>query len=254
MEYQLTSAVLAAHVGAGLIGAFVAFPAAFFARKGSPLHKSAGRAFVLAFVVICLTSYALDFQELTGVDIYRWWADPNMFRLGFDMPIDIKLVQTAAITTFALYLAVSGWRMWARRRRHAAGRSAPLDVVLAMAALFAVGAFVIATWKSADWFSAEGQSVSALSTEHLVILALGLVVAGEAFLDLRSILTRRAPRYWWFVHMRRMLLAEAGLLAAIALRCWPAPDVGLGMALPVAAFVLIGLVMTVRGLRAAYPN
>jgi hypothetical protein len=64
-------------------------------------------------VVICLTGYLLDWDEILGLHVFRFWGSPNLMALlyGPADPLALRpliVAGTAAINSFALYLALLG--------------------------------------------------------------------------------------------------------------------------------------------------
>jgi len=57
----------------------------------------------------------------------------------------------------------------------------------------------------------------------LAFLSLGGII--EATLDIAKTLGWVHMKRWWIVHMRKMLLAQLGLLSAFLLRCVPEKNI-----------------------------
>lgn len=109
--HQLNVAV---HVGFGSLGLVLGM-AQFLTKKGGPVHRFVGRLFLAAFSVV-VASAAI------GVALFQF----NAF--------------LAVITLLAGYAAVSGFRILTIRRDGLAA----FDVMLSVAGLAAVGAFLVA--------------------------------------------------------------------------------------------------------------
>lgn len=238
MDNWLVSFELAVHVAAGYIGALLAFPLAIGARKGASWHRISGRVFVGAFVIICLTGYLLDLDEIFDLVVSRPWAKlnqvPDLYNVASTLSFrEIGVMATAATNTFALYLALSGWRVWSRRDAARVSKISWLDVVLSLVELAACCIFVIAFWQI---IPDKGKSSLYLIVVPL-IAAVPLLDAGN---DLWQTLSCRSPQHCWIQHARKLAMAEAGLLAAIALRCAPEQYV---LASMVASVLLIALPM-----------
>ena len=128
-----------------------------------------------------------------------------------------------AINSFALYLALSGWRVWARREAIATQQPQRLDQVLAVVELVACGVFMLAFWQLI-------QDLGLNPWLRLSIPLLAVLPVMDAGNDLIQATWGVVPALWWLQHLRKLAMAEAGLLAAIALRCTPEPYVIWGMA------------------------
>jgi len=236
MENWLISFELALHVAAGYIGALFAFPLAIGARKGSPWHKISGRVFVGAFVIICLTGYLLDFDEILDLVVSRPWAQlnqiPNLYKVNSTLGSrEIAVMATSATNTFALYLAISGWRVWSRRNAANANKVQWIDLFLAAIEIIACFIFIVAFW----------QVIPDTGKNPLYLIVVPFVAAVpllDAGNDLMQTFRCLSPGNWWIQHARKLAMAEAGLLAAIALRCAPEQYV---LASMVASVVLIAL-------------
>jgi hypothetical protein len=91
----------------GYVGALLAFPLAIAARKGSSWHNISGRVFVGVFVIVYLTGYLLDCDEILDLVVVRPWSKLNHVpvlynvnsTLGFR---EIAVMATSAMNTFAL--------------------------------------------------------------------------------------------------------------------------------------------------------
>ena len=236
MLRSLISIELIIHVVAGYCGAFVAFPLAISAHKGTPWHRWSGRLFVGCFLVICITGYLLNWDELLDLPVFRAWGDPGgaqgLYRPSRPLAMrELIVLGTAAVNTFALYLALSGWRVWARRRTLDAGQPQRIDQLLAVVELVACAVFAVAFW----------QLIPVLGMNTLLrlpMLVVALVPALDAGNDLLQASQGEAPRHWWLMHLRKLAMAEAGLLAAVALRCMPSPYVLGSMVLSVVVVVI----------------
>lgn len=252
MLRSLISIELILHVIAGYCGAFVAFPLAIAARKGTDWHRLSGRLFVGCFLVICITGYILNWDELLALPVFRSWGDPGGAQ-GLYQPSEplamreLTVLGTASVNTFALYLAISGWRVWARRRALEAGKPQRFDQVLAVVELVACAVFVVAFWQLIPVLG-----LSALL--RLPVLAVAVVPALDALNDLVQSAAAQAPQQWWLLHLRKLAMAEAGLLAAVALRCVPSPYVLISMLLSVLIVVIPTLLIIRARLRSQHSD
>lgn len=219
MESWLISFELALHVAAGYIGALLAFPLTIAARKGSSWHKISGRVFVGAFVIICLTGYLLDCDEILDLVVSRPWAKSNHVPVLYNVKStlgfrEVAVMATSAINTFALYLAISGWRVWSRRNAVKASKTQWIDIFYSIMVILACFVFVVAFW----------QLISDTGKSPLFLVAVPFVAAVpllDAGNDLIQTLRCLSPQHCWIQHARKLAMAEAGLFAAIALRCAP---------------------------------
>jgi hypothetical protein len=64
--------------------------------------------------------------------------------LGFR---EIVVMATSAINTFALYLAISGWRVWSRRNAVNARKIQWIDIFYSIMEIIACFVFVVAFWQ-----------------------------------------------------------------------------------------------------------
>ena len=64
----------------------------------------------------------------------------------------------------------------------------------------------------------------------------------------------QAPQQWWLLHLRKLAMAEAGLLAAVALRCVPSPYVLISMLLSVLIVVIPTLLIIRARLRSQHSD
>lgn len=219
VESWLISFELALHVAAGYIGALLAFPLTIAARKGSSWHKISGRVFVGAFVIICLTGYLLDCDEILDLVVSRPWAKSNHVPVLYNVKStlgfrEVAVMATSAINTFALYLAISGWRVWSRRNAVKASKTQWIDIFYSIMVILACFVFVVAFW----------QLISDTGKSPLFLVAVPFVAAVpllDAGNDLIQTLRCLSPQHCWIQHARKLAMAEAGLFAAIALRCAP---------------------------------
>jgi len=236
MESWFISFELGLHVIAGFIGALFAFPLAIGARKGSPWHKISGRVFVGAVLIICVTGYLLDVDEILDLVVSRPWAKlnqvPDLYQVNSTLSFrEIFVMATSAINTFALYLAISGWRVWSRRDAANANKIQWADLFFAVSEIFACFVFVVAFW----------QLIPDAGKNPLYLLAVPFIAAVpllDAGNDLMQTFRCHSPKHCWIQHARKLAMAEAGLLAAVALRCAPEPYV---LASMVASVALVAL-------------
>ena len=221
----ILSFFLMAHVLAGVVAAFIAFPVAALAMKGGNLHRWAGLTFVGCFFFICVGGYLLEFENLTGavVDVFGFELNISPYREdgGVDM---LAVVNTAMVNTMAFYLAVSGWRVWARARAADRGMFPKFDSIIAVLEIAAGLLFAVTLWRAVDQSDTEGVSgvlSGSLELSHLTIIAATRYVMVDAGHDLYIGLARRPPKTWWIIHARKMITAEMGLAAAFPYRCVP---------------------------------
>ena len=216
---------LTAHVLAGIVAAFVAFPVAALAAKGGTLHRWGGLTFVGCFFFICVGGYLLEFENLTGTVVDVFGLELNVSPYRKDGGVDVlAVVNTAMVNTMAFYLAVSGWRVWARARAADRGVLPKFDSIIAVLEIVAGLLFAVTLWRAVDQSDTEGVSgvlSGSLEMGHLIIIAATLYVMIDAGHDLYIGLARRPPKKWWIVHARKMITAEMGLAAAFPYRCVP---------------------------------
>src|SRR5215469_7231076 len=151
----LTTLAFILHVSAGTIGLFSG-TVAIFARKGSPLHRTAGTVFFVSMLVMA---------------VFAIW-------LGFAMPGQIVNV---FIGIFVFYLVATAW-LTVHRKEHSTGLAEKIAfaVILLLCAPFAILSFQRATGMPTFVRSAvplEGPVLVALYSFTLVI---GIAVIADA--------------------------------------------------------------------------
>lgn len=221
----ILSVFLTAHVLAGIVAAFIAFPVAALARKGGVLHRWSGLTFVGCFFFICVGGYLLEFENLTGTVVDVFGLELNISPYREDGSVDVlAVINTAMVNSMAFYLAVSGWRVWARARAADRGVFPKFDSIIAVLEIAAGFLFAVTLWRAVDQSDPEGFSgvlSGSLELSHLIIIAATLYVMVDAGYDLYIGLARRPPKTWWIIHARKMITAEMGLAAAFPYRCVP---------------------------------
>ena len=192
--HQSLSPTLFVHILAGVIAAFIAFPLALLAKKGSAIHVLSGKAFLIAFLGICATGYILDYYDLK--DIFFSTNEGALSLIIYQKPSSIsEVLATASINTFAAYLAISGWRM---AHQHYKGIKTSFDKTfdITLAALL-IAACIL-------FFSTGKQIFSAipLGTPSLIKITclLALISFGgfiEATIDILRATGRLKVKRWW---------------------------------------------------------
>jgi hypothetical protein len=218
---QILFAFLVVHVAAGAVTAFVTFPIAAFATKGSRLHTWAGRAFVAGFFFLCAGGYVLEWEYLKGVVVDVFGVDLNVS--PFNKQSDpMAVLNTSMVNTIALYFALSGWRVWRRAELAEAGRYPLFDSVIAVLEIGAGILFLTTLWLGIDGGALRHDlSWSFVLEGHAIIAAATAYVVFDAGHDLYIGVVRRPPRAWWRMHARKMIAAQMGLAAAFPYRCMP---------------------------------
>ena len=226
MGEQSLKVFLYVHVFAGFLAAFVAFPIAALATKGSRLHAAAGRTFVGCFVFLCVGGYFLEFENLksTVVDVFGIELNVSPF---YKQTNTIAVINTLMVNTIALYFALTGWRVWRRAPQSEVGRYPIFDSILAVAGLLAGGTFLATLWFAIDRGAVDHHTAPSFVWEgHAIIAAASAYVFFDAGKDLWIGVARRPPKAWWRIHARKMIAAEMGLAAAFPYRCIPFGRVG----------------------------
>ncbi|MDA7765918.1 hypothetical protein N8917_01105 [bacterium] len=226
---SILGVVLPVHIVAGAISALVAFPIAVFAVKGSRPHVTAGRCFVAGYVVVCVTGLLLEMERTTGGTIRVLWtefklAGPRVSDSGH-LPPSV-LFATATLDLAFLYLAVSGWRVWARARNATRGVFTRFDTILAATAVAVAIAFGVSWWIVVDAVATMPSAPKGTTGPHLFFTVAALIFLVDAGLDLRISIKRRPPKVWWFKHARKMVMAQVFLAAGIPFRCADLEHVG----------------------------
>jgi hypothetical protein len=235
--------MLKIHILAGAIAAFIAFPAAIFSRKGSKIHQWSGLLFVACFCSICGGGYLLEFENLQGTVVDIYGIDFMVSPFAKNIKIDyLAIVNTAMVNTMALYVAVSGWRIWKRAEAAEKGLFPRFDTLFASLYLLSGLVFAMTLWVAFDK-KQEVEHLSHLTMEfaHLIIIAATAYVAYDACIDLYINIFCKPPRQWWPIHARKMISAEMGLAAAFPYRCGDmAGMVGLWMLVAMDIIFVIG--------------
>ena len=112
----------------------------------------------------------------------------------------LAVVNTAMVNTMAFYLAVSGWRVWARAR--AADREVfpKFDSIIAAIAMAVAVAFGVSWWMVVDAVATMPSAPKGTIGPHLFFTVAASIFLLDASLDLRIGIKRRGPRTWWFKH------------------------------------------------------
>jgi len=228
--------VISAHILFGAIAAFVLCPLAVFARKGSRLHRRAGRLYIAFVVLICISGIL---ALLDPFFLAQYWQQESAAK-GFG-----GIFQSARNPTmFFLFLVImlaymsfSAVRLWPRTGYGAAERirSNAFDWVLtAVMAAYAVGFLVVGI---EDLLSHSKYATTFLGGA-LVMLAF---VGFDAYTFIARPQVRRYP--WWVLHMTKLCYAWAGLLDAfwIRLRVFVLPEDLLQAHLHVGTLLWLGL-------------
>ena len=242
---SILAVVLPIHIVVGAISALVAFPVAAFAVKGSRPHVAAGRCFVIGYVVVCLTGLLLEMERTTGGTIRVLWTEfklvgPKVSDSGHLPPL--LFFATATLDLAFLYLAVSGWRVWARARDATHEVFARFDTVLAAIAMVVAVAFGVSWWMVVDAVATMPSAPKGTIGPHLFFTVAASIFLLDAGLDLRIGLKRRGPRTWWFKHARKMVMAQVFLAAGIPFRCADLEHVGFWTMATALLVVLTGAV------------
>lgn len=216
----MTSLVLFFHIFAGIIAALIAFPFAMLAKKGSNLHVLAGKVFLYSFLVICLTGYILDYQEMYHLFIANGLLIKEFYRNYTVVSSPIHLFFTASINTFATYLVISGWRI---AYKHYKGNKTTFDKFFDVSlAIFLIAAVIVFFLTGLELPNIHSESKMHLHMSKQLFIVIGLISLGglvEASLDILRAFNFCTPKKWWIVHMRKMFLAELGLVLAFIYRC-----------------------------------
>lgn len=221
--YHQVSFVLANHLIAGFIAAFIAFPLAFFSKKGSLLHVTAGRVFVLSFLIICISGYHMDADEIFNIPLiktslcklhsYQFCSSDTLTNKIHD-----RILITVCINTFALYLCLSGWRLANQHRRgRLTKKTAGFNACFAGLECLMVLLFAVAEGYNYSLLH-QLYDVAALKY-YAVVGAIALIPLLDAARDLYFALMKKIPPCWWKMHLRKMLMAEYGLIVAFVFRC-----------------------------------
>lgn len=213
LDYPTTylDVLISLHILAGFVGAFILCPLAAFARKGSRLHRAAGRWFLIDVVVIS-ASGTLTLLDPAFLEVY--WANETELK-GFG-----QIFQSAKlpnlfflfIMVMFAYSAFSAVRLWARTGYGAAERitSGPVDWGLALA--MGVFALIFLGVGIDDWLHHEAFAAT--------FIVGPLVMLGFVCFDLYTFIWRpRVARFrWWVLHVVKIMYVWAGLLQAFWLR------------------------------------
>ena len=230
------------HVFAGGLAAFIAFPVAVLSPKGTRLHYWSGMGFVACFLFICGGGYLLELDNLRGavVEIFKLEAASPF---GKRSEVDhLAFFNSAMLNTLALYVAVSGWRVWKRSAAAKANQFPKFDTWFAVTYLLAGLAFAICFWFTLNHRTGTAHlSHLQLEIADIAIIAAAMYVAFDSSVDIYISVAKRAPKRWWLIHARKMISAELGLLAAFPYRCSDPAAKG-GFFVFAAAVLVAGLV------------
>jgi len=249
MVEQFLFLVLQSHILAGIVTAFIIFPAAIFAKKGSKLHRWAGQSFVLGFIVICAGGFLLEFENLKGSVVHIYGIDWIVSPFAKGTNIDyLAVLNTSMVNIMALFLAVSGWRVWKRAAAARLNQFPRIDALFALLYLVAGIVFVITIWVALEQKNrVEHFSHLKLEFIHFVILAAVAFVSFDAGQDIKIYLLRNAPKQWWTIHARKMISAQMGLAAAFPYRCGDMTGIGgILMVVSMSLVLLIGILVAMR--------
>ena len=176
--------LLSLHIAAGSV-AFVAAPAAMYARKGGPWHRRAGKAY--------LWGMAVALSAAVPLSILR----PNPFLF--------------CVALFSGYLVFSGYRALYRKR--------PDRGLGPTAADKAVAGFAAAVGIAMLGWAATGPSQNNLSLAPMLAV-FGIIGGGFGARDLAVFLRPFDPARdrlrWFFDHLTRMLAASIATYTAVA--------------------------------------
>jgi len=221
--YHSLSALLGIHLIAGFIAAFTAFPLALFVKKGSKIHVAAGRVFVVSFIVICFSGYYIESDELLKIPLIKA-SVCSLYPSEFCKYQDSYLYSRShflisfCINTFALYLCVSGWRLATQHRLgNKTKRAALFDANFAILELIAVSLFSACLFY--DIHLSYALTKAPVFWYYLIVTIIACVPLVDAGRDLYFAVTLKQAKFWWIMHMRKMLMAEYGLIIAFFLRC-----------------------------------
>ncbi|MBM3207086.1 MAG: hypothetical protein FJZ57_00540 [Chlamydiae bacterium] len=219
------SFVIIIHIISGIVAAFIAFPIAIAARKGSLPHVIAGKTFLLSYLLICFTGYILDYQELKSIFFMSQKASFNFY--SYDSVYNsgertrLHVFFTAAINTFAAYLVISGWRI---ASQHYKGTKTALDKIfdISIALLLIFGCIVFFKTGVVSLSQNKNPSYVLLHKTQIICILAAISLGGfvEATLDILRATGCYVLKRWWLEHMRKMFLAEFGLIIAFIYRCY----------------------------------
>ena len=115
-----------------------------------------------------------------------------------DGGVDVRAVlDTAMVNTMAFYLAVSGWRVWARARAADRGVFPKFDSILAAIAMAVAVAFGVFWWMMVYAVATMPSAPKGTIGPHLFFTVAASIFLLDASLDLRIGIKRRGPRTWF---------------------------------------------------------
>jgi hypothetical protein len=171
--------VLALHLAAGMV-AFLMAPLALATAKGGRSHRRWGKIFFWSMAAVAATALALV--------------------LGFGSSWSFLL-----IAVFTFYLALSGYRVLARKPLDAS--PAALDWIAAVAA--AAGGAGLIGWA---FFGSRWSGSRAAVPATFGVLSLGFAAR-----ELRTFLRPPTDKmHWWYAHMTRMMGAYIATISAFS--------------------------------------
>ena len=231
---------ISAHIVLGGIGAFILCPLAILAKKGSKLHRNAGRLYVINVTLICLSGM------LTLADpafLGEYWQQESVVK-GFSEIFQASRNPTMFfffLVVMLAYMSFSAVRLWPRIGYGARDRirSNAFDWLLAaVMGSYSVGFLIVGI-----------EDLLSHSRYATTFLGGSIVMMGFVCFDVYTFIARpQVSRYpWWALHMTKLFYAWAGLLDAfwIRLRVFVLPADMLQEPLPLGTILWLGL--TVAG-------
>ena len=194
------------HIGAGVLG-LATFWIPAIAKKGSPLHVTCGKLFVLCGYVVGISAFV---SGVWGV------SDPTGFLRMQGVP-ELAAARNAGNVRFLFfiltYLSTSilaslqmGVRVL-RTKNHPENLDAPL--LRLVVHLCGITALLLAVFGVANVFAADS------SNRYVICIVLGLIGVAEWRESLGFLRNPRpTPRAWWYKHMESMLGCGIGFHTA----------------------------------------
>ena len=190
----------------GIIAAFIAFPNAMKAQKVSRVHVFSGRLFVLCFILICITGYNIDTDELLKIPFINMliYKKFNLYFCNTIIESKFHILMTFCINTFALYLCISGWHI---ANQHHLGiiskKNALFDQYFAILELIMV--FIFTSCIFYDLYFIQKFAISTHLKYHFLLIFIAFIPLIDAGQDLYFDLKRQQSRFWWKIHLRKCL-------------------------------------------------
>lgn len=199
------------HILVGAIGAFVLCPIAVFSRKGSPLHITAGKSFLIISILIALSGALLLVDPLF---LLVYWPEQGLihdFGQYFKSSHYPELFFFYLNMTF-IYFCFSAARVWSRvgHGTYETIRTNWFDWTLTIVtAIFILFFFIIGI---VDLIHADKLGVE--------FIAGSIIVISFIIIDLYTFIfpVKVSGKPWWVLHMTKMFVAWSGLLSAFWLR------------------------------------